>query len=144
MNKNKSKSFYFRIIDIPKIVDERGNLSVIESGRPIPFIIRRAYWLYDVPGGETRGGHAYKKTEEFFVALSGSFDVVIDDGRERKVVSLNRSYFGLYIPKMIWRNLENFSTNAVALVLASSSFSENEYIRDYKKFLALIMHKRKA
>ena len=124
-----------RIIQLPKIPDERGNLTFIEPGRPVPFVIQRTYWIYDVPGGEVRGGHAYKELQEFFVALSGSFDVVLDDGDERKVVSLNRSYFGLYVPNMIWRHLENFSTNTVCLILASLPYSANDYIRDYESYL---------
>jgi hypothetical protein len=124
-----------RIIDLPEILDARGNLSFIESGRPIPFVISRVYWVYDVPGGETRGGHAYRALQEFMVALSGSFDVVLDDGRQRKVVSLNRSYFGLYVPNMMWRHLENFSTNAVCMILGSSPYCEDDYIREYKEYL---------
>jgi len=124
-----------RLMDLPKIMDDRGNLSFIQAGRPIQFVVQRTYWIYDVPGGETRGGHAYKRLQEFIVALSGSFDVVLDDGHNRKVVSLNRSYFGLYVPNMIWRHLENFSTNAVCMVLASMHYSEEDYLRDYKQFL---------
>lgn len=127
-----------RIIQLPKIPDERGNLTFIEAGRPVPFVIQRTYWIYDVPGGEVRGGHAYKELQEFFVALSGSFDVVLDDGKERKVVSLNRSYFGLYVPNMIWRHLENFSTNTVCLILASLPYSANDYIRDYESYLEAV------
>jgi hypothetical protein len=128
-----------RIIDLPRLLDHRGNLSVVEIGRPVPFIIRRVYWIYDVPGGETRGGHAYRTLKEFMIALSGSFDVILDDGEQRKVVSLNRSYFGLYVPKMIWRYLENFSTNAVCMILASLPYSEEDYIRDYKEYLSQIV-----
>jgi hypothetical protein len=128
-----------RIINVVKLLDHRGNLSVVEIGRPVPFIIRRVYWIYDVPGGETRGGHAYNTLQEFMIALSGSFDVVLDDGGQRKVVSLNRSYFGLYVPQMIWRYLENFSTNAVCMILASLPYSEGDYIRDYKEYLNLIV-----
>jgi hypothetical protein len=124
-----------RTIPLPKIPDDRGNLSFIEVGRPVPFIIQRTYWIYDVPGGEVRGGHAYKELQEFFVALSGSFDVVLDDGKERKVVSLNRSYFGLYVPNMIWRHLENFATNSVCLILSSLPYSKEDYIRDYETYL---------
>ena len=133
-----------RIIDLPKLVDDRGNLSVVEIGRPVPFIIRRVYWIYDVPGGETRGGHAYKTLQEFMIALSGSFDVVLDDGGQRKVVSLNRSYFGLYVPNMIWRYLENFSTNAVCMILASLPYSEEDYIRDYKGYLSQIVKGKRS
>jgi WxcM-like, C-terminal len=123
-----------RIMTLPKIPDVRGNLSFIEGGRHIPFVIRRAYWIYDVPGGALRGGHAYHKLEEFIIAASGSFDVVVDDGRERQVVQLNRSYFGLYVPSMVWRQIENFSSNSVALILGSLPYSENDYLRDYEAF----------
>ena len=123
-----------KIMNIPKINDPRGNLSFIESGRPVPFAIRRVYWMYDVPGGEVRGGHAYKELQEFFVALSGSFDVVLNDGQNTKVVPLNRSYFGLWLPNMIWRRLENFSTNAVCLILASMPYTEDDYFRNFKIF----------
>ena len=124
-----------RTISLPKVHDDRGNLSFIETGRHVPFDIQRTYWIYDVPGGEVRGGHAYKELQEFIVALSGSFDVVLDDGKERKVVSLNRSYFGLYVPNMIWRHLENFATNSVCLILASLPYSKEDYIRDYESYL---------
>ncbi len=133
-----------RTIPLPKIHDARGNLSIIEAGRPVPFVIQRTYWIYDVPGGEVRGGHAYKELQEFFVALSGSFDVVLDDGKERKIVSLNRSYFGLYVPTMIWRHLENFSTNSVCLILASLPYSANDYIRDYESYLCAIRRKEEC
>jgi len=123
-----------KTIDLPKIRDPRGNLSFVENGRPIPFVIRRAYWIYDVPGGEVRGGHAYKELQEFFIALSGSFDVVLNDGQSTRNVTLNRSYFGLYVPSMIWRRLENFSTNAVCLILASMPYNEDDYLRDFKIF----------
>ena len=123
------------IIQLPKITDLRGNLSVIEELKDIPFKIERTYWIYDVPGGETRGGHAYKDNQEFIVALSGSFDVVLDDGREKKVFSLNRSYNGLYVPKGLWRIMENFSTNSLALVLSSTKYDKDDYIRDYQEFL---------
>ncbi|HPC02627.1 MAG TPA: FdtA/QdtA family cupin domain-containing protein [Syntrophales bacterium] len=124
-----------RLIHLPKIQDNRGNLSFIEPGRPIPFVIKRTYWIYDVPGGEVRGGHAFRTLQEYFIALSGSFDVVLDDGKNRKIISLNRSYFGLYVPSMIWRHLENFSTNSVCLILASLPYSEHDYIRDYELYL---------
>jgi hypothetical protein len=127
-----------KIIDLPKIHDDRGNLSFIEADRPVPFVIQRTYWIYDVPGGEVRGGHAYRELQEFFVALSGSFDVVLDDGKARKTVSLNRSYFGLYVPNMIWRHLENFATNSVCLILASLPYSKEDYIRDYELYLKAI------
>ena len=125
-----------RIIEIPRIVDERGNLSVVEEDGLVPFKIKRSYWIYDVPGGEHRGGHAYKKNSEFIIALSGSFDIVIDDGKERNVFSLNRSYYGLYVPHGLWREMENFSTNSLALILSSTDYDVNDYIRDYKKYLA--------
>jgi len=125
-----------RRIDLPKVPDERGNLTFIEGSRHVPFEIRRAYWIYDVPGGEFRGGHAYRELEEFIVALSGSFDVEVDDGRERKVIPLNRSYYGLHVPSLIWRRLENFSTNAVCLILASAPYLEQGYIRDHGVFVA--------
>lgn len=126
-----------RIIELPKILDRRGNLSFIEEENHIPFKIERTYWIYDVPGGEHRGGHAYKENQELIVALSGSFDVVLDDGKEKKVYSLNRSYYGLYVPNMIWREMENFSTNSLALILSSTSFSEEDYVRNYQEFLSI-------
>ena len=124
-----------KMIQLPKISDPRGNLSVIEELKDIPFKIERTYWIYDVPGGECRGGHAYKENQEFIVALSGSFDVVLDDGKEKKTFSLNRSYSGLYVPKGMWREMENFSTNSLALVLSSTKYDTNDYIRDYQEFL---------
>ena len=129
-----------QIIKLPKIEDDRGNLSFIESENHIPFEIKRVYWIYDVPGGQKRGGHAYKKLHEFIVALSGSFDVVIDDGKNKKVFTLNRSYYGLYVPNMLWRSLENFSTNALCLNLASEHYFENDYLRNYDEFLKLTNH----
>lgn len=125
-----------RIVSLPKIGDERGNLSIIEQQQHIPFFIRRVHWIYDVPGGYNRGGHAYKETEEFVVALSGSFDVVIDDGDIKKTYPLNRSYFGLYIPKGMWRTMTNFSTNSLALVLSSTEYDENDYVSDYEEYKA--------
>ena len=122
------------IIDLPKILDKRGNLSFVEEFTHIPFKIERSYWIYDVPGGERRGGHVYKANQEFVIALSGSFDVVLDDGVERKVFTLNRSYYGLYIPNMVWRQMENFSTNSLALILASTSFTSEDYLYDYNLF----------
>jgi len=124
-----------KLIDLPKILDRRGNLSVIEEYKNIPFKIERTYWIYDVPGGEIRGGHAYKENQEFIVALSGSFDVILDDGKERKTFSLNRSYYGLYVPKGLWRQMENFSTNSLALIVASTPYDAEDYIYDYEKFL---------
>ncbi|MBB3186005.1 sugar 3,4-ketoisomerase [Microbacter margulisiae] len=123
-----------KITDLPKILDRRGNLSVIEEWKEIPFKIERTYWIYDVPGGEVRGGHAYKENQEFIVALSGSFDVILDDGKERKTFSLNRSYYGLYVPNGLWRQMENFSTNSLALILASIPYSKDDYIYDYDEF----------
>jgi len=128
-----------RIIELPKIEDKRGNLSFIEENNHIPFKIERSFWIYDVPGGESRGGHAYKESEEFIVALSGSFDVVLDDGNEKKTFHLNRSYYGLYVPKMIWREMNNFSTNSLALVLSSTRYDETDYIRDYKMFKSAVV-----
>jgi len=125
------------IIQLPKNFDRRGNLSVIEGINHIPFKIARTYWIYDVPGGEVRGGHAYRQNQEFIVALSGSFDVILDDGKERKTYSLNRSYYGLYVPKGVWRQMQNFSTNALALVLASIKFNPEDYIYDYALFREL-------
>lgn len=124
-----------KLINLPKIEDPRGNLSFIEEETHLPFKIKRVYWIYDVPGGEIRGAHAFKLTEEIIVALSGSFDVVIHDGNCEKRISLNRSYTGIYIPKLIWRRLENFSTNSLALIIASTKYSEDEYIRDFELFL---------
>lgn len=124
-----------RLIKLTKISDTRGNLSVIEEFKDIPFKIERAYWIYDVPGGEKRGGHAYKENQEFIVALSGSFDVVLDDGKGKKTFSLNRSYNGLYVPKGIWREMNNFSTNSLALVLSSTKYNADDYLRNYNEFL---------
>ena len=123
-----------KIIQLPKILDKRGNLTFIEGNQHIPFEINRTYWIYDVPGGETRGGHAFREQQEFIVALSGSFDVVVDDGKVKKVFQLNRSYQGLYIPNGIWRHMKNFSTNSLALVLASTPFSIEDYNFDYELF----------
>lgn len=123
------------LIGLPKIEDRRGNLSFFESDSHIPFNIKRTYWIYDVPGGYERGGHAFKKQNEFIVALSGSFDVIIDDGRSKKNFSLNRSYYGLFVPSGLWRQMHNFSTNSLALVASSTLFSEDDYIRDYQEFL---------
>jgi hypothetical protein len=127
-----------RIIDLPKIEDDRGNLSFIEEENHVPFKIKRVYWIYDVPGGEFRGSHAFKETEEFIVALSGSFDVVLHDGKKEIKYSLNRSFYGLYISRMHFRRLENFSTNSLALILASTAFDKNDYIRDFDEFLAFV------
>lgn len=124
-----------KILNLPKIADPRGNLSIIEQIKQIPFEIKRTYWIYDVPGGCDRGGHAYKENQEFIVALSGAFDVVLDDGMEKKTFSLNRSYMGLYVPKGMWRTMTNFSTNSLALVLSSTEYDVNDYIMDYDEFL---------
>ena len=129
-----------KIINLPKIEDPRGNLSFIEEKKHIPFEIKRVYWIYDVPGGQFRGSHAYKELQEFIVALSGSFDVVLDDGKEKKKFFLNRSYYGLYVPNLIWRSLENFSTNALCMILASRHYCVDDYIRDYAEFLKLTSH----
>jgi len=125
------------IIQLPKNGDRRGNLSVIEEMNHIPFKIERAFWVYDVPGGETRGGHAYRESEEFIVALSGSFDVIIDDGTQKRTFSLNRSYYGLYVPKLMWREMVNFSTNSLALILSSTPYDAADYIRDYEEFKSI-------
>ncbi|OYP35726.1 hypothetical protein CIK90_11150 [Prevotella sp. P5-126] len=126
-----------KIIELPKFLDARGNLSFVEQEKHIPFVIKRTYWLYDVPGGECRGGHAYKENQEFIVALSGSFDVVLDDGLKKKSFTLNRSYYGLYVPKGLWREMENFSTNSLAMVLSSTYYDANDYVRDYDVFLKM-------
>ena len=126
-----------KIIELPKILDERGNLSFLESGQHIPFKIERVYWIYDVPGGEIRGGHAYKELQEVIIALSGSFDVILNQGGEEQKFSLNRSYYGLFVPKGTWRHLENFSTNALCLILANLPYEEEDYIRDFNQFKIL-------
>lgn len=126
-----------QIIQLPKFLDVRGNLSFVEQFNHIPFEIKRTYWLYDVPGGECRGGHAYWENQELIIALSGSFDVVLDDGLEKTIYHLNRSYYGLYVPKGIWREMENFSTNSLALVLSSTPYDEKDYIYDYDVFVRL-------
>lgn len=123
-----------QIIDLPKILDERGNLSFFEHPNQLPFEIKRTYWIYDVPGGEIRGSHAFKQQQEFIIALSGSFDVVLHDGDNEEKFSLNRSYYGLHIPKMLWRRLENFSTNALALIVSDKNYNEQDYIRDFEDF----------
>src|SRR5688500_3386365 len=116
------------IIELPKIFDDRGNLSFVEESSHIPFEIARTYWIYDVPGGEIRGAHAFREQKEIIIALSGSFDVILNDGRSEQIYSLNRSYKALYVPEMLWRSMENFSTNSVALVLASTTFDDADYI----------------
>lgn len=127
-----------RIIDLPKIHDPRGNLTFIENSSQIPFDIKRVYYTYDVPGGSERGSHAHRNLHQFIIAMSGSFDVVLDDGREIKRFHLNRSHYGLYVCPMMWRLLDNFSSGAVCLVLVSDFYSESDYIRDYKTFLAAV------
>lgn len=126
-----------RLINLPKISDPRGNLSFIEGGQHIPFDIQRVYYLYDVPGGSDRGSHAHKNLHQFIVAMSGSFDVLLNDGKEKKRFHLNRSYSGLYVCPMMWRDLDNFSSGAVCMVLASAHYDEADYIRDYSEFFSL-------
>ncbi len=126
-----------KIIELPKFLDSRGNLSFVEQNRHIPFVIQRTYWIYDVPGGEERGGHAFVNNQEVIIALSGSFDVVVNDGESSKRFSLNRSYFALYIPNGLWRSMENFSTNSVALEFGSEPYEQSDYIRDYDAFVKL-------
>lgn len=124
-----------KIIDLPKIHDPRGNLTFIEGGQHIPFDIKRVYYLYDVPGGAERGGHAHKELHQLIIAMSGSFDVVLDDGRQKQRFHLNRSYFGLYVCPMMWRELDNFSSGSVSMVLASNQYDEDDYYRDYNEYL---------
>jgi hypothetical protein len=131
-----------QIIQLPKIEDSRGNLSFYESLNHIPFEIKRTYWIYDVPGGQTRGGHAFKAQHEFIIALSGSFDVKLNDGVSEKTYSLNRSYYGLYVPNMIWREMLNFSTNSLALIVSSTNYSDADYIRDYDIFQKLALNEK--
>ena len=133
MNLSKCK-----IIDLPKVTDARGNLTFVEENKHIPFQIKRVYYLYDVPAGEARGGHAHKRLQQLIISANGSFDVVLDDGSKRKRFHLNRSYYGLYLPSMIWRELDNFSSGSVCLVLASELFEEDDYIRDYETFRKLV------
>ena len=128
------------IIKLPKIEDPRGNLSFVEEKLHIPFKIERTYWIYDVPGGQIRGGHAFREQKEFIIALSGSFDVVVDDGVKEETYTLNRSYYGLFIPEGYWRQMRNFSTNSLAIVLASTSYNESDYIRNYDSFLEFKKH----
>lgn len=125
------------VFDLPKILDPRGNLSFLEENKHVPFAIRRTYWIYDVPGGEIRGGHSFKTNKEVIVALSGSFDIVLADGFSSRTISLNRSYYALFVPNGIWRHMENFSTNALALVVSSTDFDEKDYERDYKRFIQM-------
>jgi dTDP-4-dehydrorhamnose 3,5-epimerase-like enzyme len=127
-----------KLIDLPKIHDARGNLTFAEGGRHVPFEFKRVYYLYDVPGGAERGGHAHKDLHQLIIAMSGSFDIVLDDGREKKRIHLARSYYGLYVCPMIWREMDNFSSGAVCLVLASNLYDEADYYRDYKEFLKVL------
>ena len=131
-----------RVIDLPVVHDRRGNLTFVEGSGHVPFEIARAYWLYDVPGGESRAGHAHRRLEQLFVAASGSFDVLLDDGAQRDLVTLNRSYHGLYVPAFVWRELDNFSSGAVCLVLASLPFDEADYFRDYEAFVSAAADRR--
>lgn len=124
-----------KLVDLPKIIDPRGNLSFFESNNQIPFDIKRTYWIYDVPGGEKRGGHAFKKQKEFIIVLSGSLDIIVFDGFTEKKIYLNRSYSGLYIPNNIWRHMENFSTNTVVLIVSNTFYDDDDYIRDKAKFI---------
>jgi len=125
------------ILQLPKILDERGNLSFLESNAHVPFEIKRTFWIYDVPGGEIRGGHAFKEQKEFIIVLSGSLDVIVFDGEKEQKFSLNRSYYGLYVPSGIWRHMENFATNTLALVISSTSYDENDYMRDKDEYLKM-------
>lgn len=127
-----------KIIQLPRVLDERGNLSFLEEENHIPFKIRRTYWIYDVPGGSSRGGHAFIKQEEFIIALSGSFDVLVTDGKKEMKINLNRSYYGLYIPNMIWRQMDNFSTNSLALVTSNTDFSPADYVYHKERYLELL------
>ena len=126
-----------KIIELPKFTDPRGNLSFVEQLNHIPFEIKRTYWIYDVPGGENRGGHVFKQNQEFIIALSGAFDVIVDDGENKKKFTLNRSYYGLYVPAGLWREMENFSTNSLALEFGSMNYNPEDYIREYDDFLKL-------
>ena len=130
-----------RLINLPKFLDDRGNLSFFEEDSHLLFRIKRTYWIYDVPGGEQRGGHAFRETEELIVSLSGSFDIVLNDGKDEWRFMLNRSYNGVLVPKMIWRTLENFSTNSLALILSSTDYSEDDYIRDWEEFIRMNRNK---
>lgn len=126
-----------RVVSLPKIVDQRGNLTPIEGGQTIPFRIRRVYWIYDVPSGAVRGGHAYRELDELVVCLSGAFDFVVDDGSRRKMVRLSLASQGLYVPRLIWRSIESFSTNSACLILASHTYDAGDYIRDYESYRAM-------
>jgi len=126
------------LIDLPRILDDRGNLSFLQNHDHLPFEIKRVYWIYDVPGGEQRGGHAYKELQELIIAISGSFDVVLHNGKEEKRFTLNRSYYGLYVPKMIWRHMDNFSTNALAFVATDALYDPEQYIRDFESYKHMV------
>lgn len=123
-----------KLVDLPKILDPRGNLSFFENNNQIPFDIKRTYWVYDVPGGEVRGSHAFKESHELIIALSGSFDLILNDGKKEFKYNLNRSYNGVYVPNLIWRRLENFSTNSLALIVSNIEYNEQDYIRDFDEF----------
>lgn len=131
-----------RIIELPKIADPRGNLTFVEANRHIPFDIKRVYYLYDVPGGSERAGHGHKQLQQLFIAMSGSFDLLIDDGHEKKKYHMNRSYYGLYVCPMIWRDLDNFSSGAVCMVLASDYYDESDYYRKYQDFIEAVNQKK--
>lgn len=126
-----------KLINLNKIENSKGNLTVVHNNKEVPFSVKRVYYLYDVPGGETRGGHAHRKLEQLIISLSGSFDVLLDDGKERRTIKLNRSYLGLYVPQYVWREIVNFSTGGICLVLASLPYTPEEYIRDYNEFISL-------
>lgn len=126
-----------KLIELPKFNDPRGNLSFVEQNNHIPFEIKRTYWIYDVPGGESRGGHAYKTTDEFIIAISGGFDVTVDDGKVKKTFTLNRSYYGLYVPKGLWRTMEHFSTNSLALEFSNTKYDRKDYIEDYDIYVKM-------
>lgn len=126
-----------KLVELPRFNDPRGNLSFVEQNNHIPFEIQRTYWIYDVPGGEDRGGHAYKTTNEFIIAMAGAFDVTVDDGTQQKTFTLNRSYYGLYIPKGLWRKMDNFSTASLALEFADTKYDRRDYIEDYSEYLKL-------
>ena len=130
------------LIDLPRVNDPRGNLTFIEGGRHIPFQLKRVFYLYDVPGGALRAGHALKQSQQFIIAASGSFDVVLDDGFEKRRYQLNRSYYGLYVPPLVWREIDNFSSNSICVVLASELFDEGDYYREYDDFLAAVKLER--
>lgn len=129
-----------KLIELPKVNDPRGNLSFAEQNNHIPFAIQRTYWIYDVPGGESRGGHAFKDTNEFIISISGCFDVTVDDGKQKKTFTLNRSYYGLYIPKGLWRTMDNFSTNSFALEFADTTYDRSDYVEDYNEYLKMKSH----